>query len=111
MHRRVHSNATPVSPIHSERSSTHPRKPSSISAVEHGRGDLHTLQEDHGHLLSSSLDAAFQDMGGMVPSSSQFGGFALDDNFFEAVDLGGDIGDELARELGEGWSISQKQDM
>jgi hypothetical protein len=38
-------------------------------------------------------------------SSSQLGGFGFDDNIFggDDLDMGGGIGDELARELGEGW--------
>jgi meiotic recombination protein REC8, fungi type len=49
--------------------------------------------------------------GDFQPSSSQFDGgfgFGLDDNFFGAsdgLDVGG-IGDELARELGDGWGAS-----
>lgn len=78
------------------------KKASSISVAEQGRADLHTLQEDHGYLLSSSLDDAFQDIGGVGPSSSQFGGFRFDDNFLEGVDLGEELGAELAWELGEG---------
>lgn len=81
-------------------------KASSVSQTEQGRADLHTLQEDHGYLLSSSLDDAFQDAGGIGPSSSQFGGFRFDDNFLEGVDLGEELGEELARELGEGWGAS-----
>ena len=37
-----------------------------------------------------------------MSSSSQFGGVGYDDNFMEL----GDIGDELARELGEGWGAA-----
>lgn len=71
---------------------------------EQGRADPHTLQEDHGYLLSSSLDDVFQDAGGVGPSSSQFGGFRLDDDFLEGVDLGEELGEELARELAAVWS-------
>lgn len=77
------------------------KKASSISLAEQGRAELHTLQEDHGYLLSSSLDDAFQDFGGIGPSSSQFGGFRFDDNFLEGVDLGEELGAEFAWELGE----------
>lgn len=95
-------------PSGSKKSKKKPKsKGSPISLAEQGRADLHKLQEDHSYLLSSSLHEAFQDAGGVGPSSSQFGGgFQFDDNFLEGVDLGGDIGDELARELGEGWGAS-----
>ena len=86
-------------------------KASSISAVERGQAQLHTLQEDYGYLLSSSIDDAFHDIVGVGPSSSQFGGFRFDDDYLEGVELGDDIGDELARELGDGWMRSPKQDM
>ncbi|KII94383.1 hypothetical protein PLICRDRAFT_425757 [Plicaturopsis crispa FD-325 SS-3] len=74
--------------------------------AENLRADLHTLQEHHDHLLSASYDASFNINGG--PSSSQadaLGSYAFDDNFFgsDGLDLGGGFGDELARELGEGW--------
>ena len=48
------------------------------------------------------FSSSFQDndfAGGFVSSSSQMGGFGLDDNL---GDLGAEIGDELARELGWG---------
>jgi meiotic recombination protein REC8 len=38
----------------------------------------------------------------------------LDDNFFgvsDGLDVGGNIGDELARELGEGWGASPTKEM
>lgn len=75
------------------------------------------LNESHDHLLSGSFDLTFTRDGGLLPSSSQFDegfGFAFDDNFFSAsdgLDLGGEIGDELARELGEGWGASPRKDM
>ncbi|KAF7791880.1 hypothetical protein EIP86_002904 [Pleurotus ostreatoroseus] len=74
-------------------------KASSISAVEQPRLDAHTLKENHDFMFSSSFAGPDNAMGGLISSSSQFGGFGFDDN----LDLGGDIGDELARELGEGW--------
>lgn len=55
--------------------------------------------------------------GSFLPSSSQFDGtfgFGLDDNFFgvsDGLDVGGGIGDELARELGEGWGASPTREM
>lgn len=80
-------------------------KEPSVSAVDNARGDLHTLKENHDFVLSASFDVSFQDDvgGGIAPSSSQIGGFRFDDNFLGGVDIGGDIGDELAKELGPGW--------
>ena len=72
---------------------------------------MHTLNENHAHLLSASFDTSLN--GNLaIPSSSQFDagfGFAFDDNFFgmsDGLDIGGEIGDELARELGEGWAAA-----
>ena len=71
---------------------------------------MHTLDENHAHLLSASFDASLNQSSNLaVPSSSQFDagfGYVFDDNFFgmsDGLDFGGEIGDELARELGEGW--------
>lgn len=67
---------------------------------------MHTLEENHDIFLAGSLDTSFGggDFGGIVPSSSQFGGgFGLRDNFLDGMELGGDIGDELAQELGADW--------
>ncbi len=76
--------------------------------VENPRPGLHTLNENHGYLFSSSFDAPVDNVGGLVPSSSQYGGFGFDDNFIEPLD---EIGDELARELGEGWGASPGKHM
>jgi meiotic recombination protein REC8, fungi type len=87
-------------------------KPKSIPLAENLRADLHTLNENHEHLLSASFDVSLNESGTLPPSSSHFDGgfdFSLDDNFFGAsdgLDVGGGIGDELARELGEGWGAS-----
>ena len=73
-------------------------KASTVPAAEEARPDAHTLKEHHDFMFSSS----FQDndfAGGFVSLSSQMGGFGLDDNL---GDLGAEIGDELARELGWG---------
>ncbi|CDO71589.1 hypothetical protein BN946_scf184911.g59, partial [Trametes cinnabarina] len=90
--------------------------PSSV-IVEHGRA-LHTLDEQHDYLLATSLDNSLgfrggsaAPGGGIEPSSSQFDGgfgFGFDDNVFALPAGAGeaDIGDELARELGEGWGGS-----
>lgn len=67
-----------------------------------------TLRENYEHLLSNSFDLSFTAAappGTQDPSSSQAEGF-LDDPFFsDGMDLGGDLGDELAKELGEGWGL------
>ncbi|KAH9950358.1 Rec8 like protein-domain-containing protein [Amylocystis lapponica] len=84
------------------------------SLLENPRGNKHTLEEHHVHLLSGSFDESFNDIGfaGIVPSSSQFdGGFGFGDDVFGlpgGMDVTGEIGDELARELGEGWGGSQR---
>ena len=73
---------------------------------------LHTLDENHNRLmfgaLNSSITGSIQGVGGPEPSSSMMdGGFGFDDVFAFPADAGGaDIGDELARELGEGWGAS-----
>ena len=51
-------------------------------------------------MISKSFDASF---GGLSSSSQGGGAFMLEDNFLEGLDLDGAIGEELARELGEGW--------
>ncbi|KAH9898372.1 Rec8 like protein-domain-containing protein [Cubamyces lactineus] len=88
--------------------------PSAI--VEHARA-LHTLEEHHGHLLTGSHSESLQGSapgGGVDLSSSQFDagfGFGFDDNVFALPEGAGgaDIGDELARELGEDWGVSAPQ--
>ncbi|KAL5534409.1 hypothetical protein ACEPAG_871 [Sanghuangporus baumii] len=91
----------------------------SLLPSETGRGNLHTLDEHHEHLLSTSFDANGSFLIGIDPSSSQidpglrFGSFGFDDNIFgpgDNLDMDlGDIGDELARELGEGWGADIPQ--
>ncbi|KAH7910942.1 Rec8 like protein-domain-containing protein [Hygrophoropsis aurantiaca] len=81
-------------------------KQSTVSALENVRANPHTLNENHEFLLTSSFDASFGGDGANNPSSSQAEGFGFNDNFFgafEDLDLGEGLGDELARELGEGW--------
>ncbi|KAJ7038216.1 Rec8 like protein-domain-containing protein [Mycena alexandri] len=74
--------------------------------AEDPRADLYTLKEHHDHLLSNSFDVSFN---GNDPSSSQAGGgYASDDIFLaasDALDIGDGLGDDLAKELGEGWGI------
>ncbi|KZT02692.1 uncharacterized protein LAESUDRAFT_661292 [Laetiporus sulphureus 93-53] len=89
------------------------RPPSSL--VEVPRANLHTLNENHEHLLSGSIDGSLSvaGFGAVGPSSSQMGGgFGFNDDLFvlpEGMDLGAEIGDELARELGEGWGGSPQR--
>jgi hypothetical protein len=84
-------------------------KPASLSLLERPRANAYTLDEHPELLLSASFDASLQGSagaGGWDLSSSQLGGgFGFDDNIFgcDDLDVGGGIGDELARELGEGW--------
>lgn len=88
--------------------------PSSI-IQEHARA-LHVLEEDHKHLFMAAFEGSLSGSGqggaGFEASSSVVdGGFALDDDVFalpEGVGIA-DIGDELARELGEGWGGSVGQ--
>ncbi|KAJ7630924.1 Rec8 like protein-domain-containing protein [Roridomyces roridus] len=84
------------------------QKPSSQRAEE-PRADMYTLKEDHEHLLSNSFDLSFNaDVGGMASSSQNGGGFALDDIFLSApdsLDIGDGLGDDFAKELGEGWGL------
>ncbi|KAA1471501.1 hypothetical protein DENSPDRAFT_776904 [Dentipellis sp. KUC8613] len=83
----------------------------SIPFLEQARENLHTLNENLEQMLSGSFDMSFlgSAIGGMDPSSSQIDGgldFGFDDNIFapvDGLDLGDGIGDELAKELGDGW--------
>ncbi|KAI0669869.1 Rec8 like protein-domain-containing protein [Trametes maxima] len=84
--------------------------PSSV-IIENARA-LHTLDEHHNLLLSNAFGESIGgSAAGAGPSSSAFdGGFDLgfDDNVFALPAGAGeaDIGDELARELGEDWGVS-----
>lgn len=78
-------------------------KASSISQAEQPRAGLHTLNEHNDFLLPDSFDVSGLD--GVLPSSSQAGGFGFDDNFLEGLDIDADLGAELAKELGEGWGV------
>lgn len=77
---------------------------------------LHTLEEDHKYLLTAAFEGSLNGSGqggaGFEASSSVVdGGFAFDDDVFALPEGAGiaDIGDELARELGEGWGGSVGQ--
>ncbi|KAK0208222.1 Rec8 like protein-domain-containing protein [Desarmillaria ectypa] len=84
-----------------------PSKPSPPAIAEDVRAELCTLKENYNHLLSTSFDLSFSGNAPELsqdPSSSQVdGGFMNDPFFSDDADLGGLLGDELARELGEGW--------
>ncbi|KAJ7634292.1 Rec8 like protein-domain-containing protein [Mycena polygramma] len=83
------------------------RKTKVPQPAEDPRADMYTLKEHHDHLLSNSFDLSSN--GADPASSSQMGGgFALDDIFLDApdgLDIGEGLGDDLAKELGEGWGI------
>ena len=77
---------------------------------EIGRQNLYTLPEDHSHILSNSMDLSFSADAGFLVPSSQVDAYGFDDNLFGApvVEVDGTyIADELARELGEEWGVSQ----
>jgi hypothetical protein len=88
------------------------KKQKGNSLPEKLRADLYTLKENHDHLLSAPFDASFNENGGLDLSSSQIdGGLGFDDNIFgvsDAFDISGGLGDDLARELGEGWGTPSK---
>ncbi|KDQ63558.1 hypothetical protein JAAARDRAFT_189121 [Jaapia argillacea MUCL 33604] len=94
-------------------------KPKCSVGAEEGRGDLHILSDYREDFFSTSFDVSFLAGGvdGGGPSSSQLDGglgFDFGDVAFRAEDLlefGGDIGYELARELGEGWGVPAEDDL
>jgi len=81
------------------------------AASDASRPEQHTLDESLEHMLSRSFEASFLDSGGGgAAGSSSFieGGldFGVDlDPFLSDlhIDFDGGIGDEIAKELGEGW--------
>lgn len=64
-----------------------------------------TLPENPDFLLANSFDASFGGSGTTKLSSSQTGAFGFDDTF-DGLDIGEGVGDDLVRELGEGWGAS-----
>ncbi|PIL31935.1 hypothetical protein GSI_06639 [Ganoderma sinense ZZ0214-1] len=89
-----------------------------LSVIPEQARALHTLEEDHKYLLAAAFEGSLSgsgrgDAGFEASSSVADGGFAFDDDVFALPGEAGiaDIGDELARELGEGWggSIDQNE--
>ncbi|KAI6133050.1 Rec8 like protein-domain-containing protein [Pisolithus croceorrhizus] len=84
------------------------RIPSS-SVDEAARANTHTLDESHEYLFPYTFDGSLCESAAVVPSSSQLGGFGIDDAFFGAfhgLDITEGVGDDLLKELGEGWGVS-----
>ncbi|KAG0708845.1 hypothetical protein DFH29DRAFT_1075247 [Suillus ampliporus] len=76
------------------------------STAENARANAHTLNENHDIFLANSFDASFGGSGANIIPSSQNDNFGFDDSFFGAfdgLDIGEGVGDDLVRELGEGW--------
>ncbi|KAI6136625.1 hypothetical protein F5141DRAFT_40002 [Pisolithus sp. B1] len=81
----------------------------SSSVAEAARANTHTLDESHEYLFSNTFDGSSCESAAVVPSSSQLGGFGFDDAFFGAfdgLDITEGVGDDLLKELGEGWGVS-----
>ncbi|KAJ4486110.1 Rec8 like protein-domain-containing protein [Lentinula aciculospora] len=81
--------------------------------TEQVRAEMVTLKEHHDHLLSNSFDLSFygsQRSGFDVSSSQAEPAFAFTENLLTGIDdgIGIDLGlgDDLVRELGEGWGAS-----
>ncbi len=63
---------------------------------------MHTLEENLDQMMSGSFDVSF--LSGALGEHEPFSS-SMDDGFgFEDCQDFGDIGDELAKELGEGWA-------
>lgn len=76
------------------------------SIAENARANAHTLNENHDLFLANSFDASFGGSGANMIPSSQNDTFGFDDSFFGAfdgLDIGEGVGDDVVRELGEGW--------
>ena len=74
--------------------------------AETARKETHTLDEHHDHILSASYELSFSQpgpLGAEGPSSSQVEA-PFENFFFDGLDLGDGLGDDLARELG--WDVS-----
>ncbi|KAH9081641.1 Rec8 like protein-domain-containing protein [Lactarius deliciosus] len=85
-----------------EKAKSRDRRP--LPHPEMGRATMHTLDENLEQIMSGSFDVSFLSgpLGEQEPFSS-----SMDDGFGfgDGEDFGlGDIGDELAKELGEGWA-------
>ncbi|KAG1825921.1 uncharacterized protein BJ212DRAFT_1475280 [Suillus subaureus] len=79
------------------------------STTENARANAHTLNENHDLFLANSFDASFGGSGANMISSSQNDTFGFDDSFFGAfdgLDIGEGVGDDVVRELGEGWGAA-----
>ncbi|KAJ6509522.1 Rec8 like protein-domain-containing protein [Mycena vitilis] len=84
------------------------RKTKVPQAAEDPRADMYTLKEHHDHLLPNLFDLSSNGADPASSSSQMGGGFALDDIFLDApdgLDIGEGLGDDLAKELGEGWGM------
>ncbi|KIK78796.1 hypothetical protein PAXRUDRAFT_36561 [Paxillus rubicundulus Ve08.2h10] len=79
-----------------------------LPSTEAVRANAHTLHENHEFLLANSFDASFGGSGANL-SSSQNVCFGFDDTF-DGLDIGEGIGEDLVRELGEGWGASPFED-
>lgn len=76
------------------------------SAAENARANAHTLNENHDLFLTNSFDASFGGSGANMIPFSQNHTFGFDDSFFGAfdgLDIEEGVGDDVVRELGEGW--------
>ena len=81
----------------------------SLPHPEMGRAAMHTLDENLEEIMSGSFEASF--LGGAPGEQDPFSS-SIDDGFGfgDCEDFGlGDIGDELAKELGEGWASAPVQ--
>lgn len=73
------------------------------------RAAAYTLPENHDFVLANSFDESFGGSRTTRLSSAQTGGFGFDDTF-DGLDIEEGIGDDLVRELGEGWGANPIED-
>ena len=73
--------------------------------AERLRATACTLPDNHDFLLANSFDASFGGSGATKVSFSQIGSFVFDDTF-DGLDIEEGVGDDLVRELGEGWGVN-----